>query len=60
MIFLGRNAAYSIMGKPQPIKSVPYFWTVMYGKSVRYTGTVLLLCGFDGVKEILPQTLFTD
>ncbi|XP_052800272.1 apoptosis-inducing factor 3-like isoform X2 [Mya arenaria] len=34
----GRNAAYSILGKPSPIRSVPYFWTVMYGKSVRYTG----------------------
>lgn len=34
----GRNAAYSIIGKKQPIRSVPYFWTVMYGKSVRYTG----------------------
>ncbi|KAL4223457.1 hypothetical protein ACF0H5_016928 [Mactra antiquata] len=34
----GRNVAYSIMGKNEPIKSVPYFWTVMYGKSVRYTG----------------------
>ncbi|XP_060554576.1 apoptosis-inducing factor 3-like isoform X1 [Ruditapes philippinarum] len=34
----GRTAAYSIMGKKQPIRSVPYFWTVQYGKSVRYTG----------------------
>jgi len=34
----GRNAALSIIGKKQPIRSVPYFWTVMYGKSVRYTG----------------------
>ncbi|KAL5017385.1 hypothetical protein ScPMuIL_006974 [Solemya velum] len=34
----GRTAAYSILEKPREIKSVPYFWTVMYGKSIRYTG----------------------
>lgn len=34
----GRTAAYSIMGKKKEIRSVPFFWTQMYGKSVRYTG----------------------
>ncbi|KAK3582946.1 hypothetical protein CHS0354_019953 [Potamilus streckersoni] len=34
----GRNAALNIVGKKHGIKSVPFFWTVMYGKSVRYTG----------------------
>ncbi|XP_052214021.1 apoptosis-inducing factor 3-like isoform X3 [Dreissena polymorpha] len=34
----GRTAALSILGRPTPIRSVPFFWTVMYGKSVRYTG----------------------
>lgn len=34
----GRNVAYSILGLKKTIRSVPYFWTVMYGKSVRYTG----------------------
>ncbi|XP_060076047.1 apoptosis-inducing factor 3-like [Ylistrum balloti] len=34
----GRTAALSIVGKKTEITSVPYFWTVMYGKSIRYTG----------------------
>ncbi|KAK6968220.1 apoptosis-inducing factor 3-like isoform X1 [Biomphalaria glabrata] len=34
----GRIAGLSIAGKPQDIRSVPYFWTVQYGKSIRYTG----------------------
>ncbi|XP_021366051.1 apoptosis-inducing factor 3-like isoform X1 [Mizuhopecten yessoensis] len=34
----GRTAALSIVGKKTEISSVPYFWTVMYSKSVRYTG----------------------
>lgn len=34
----GRNAALNILGKKQAIRSVPYFWTVQYGKSIRYTG----------------------
>ncbi|XP_053375535.1 apoptosis-inducing factor 3-like isoform X2 [Mercenaria mercenaria] len=42
----GRNAAYSIMGRKQPIRSVPYFWTVQYGKSIRYTGYGV---GYDDV-----------
>ncbi|XP_076472901.1 apoptosis-inducing factor 3-like isoform X2 [Babylonia areolata] len=34
----GRIAALNMLGKSVAIHSVPYFWTVMYGKSVRYTG----------------------
>lgn len=34
----GRTAALSIMGTPKEIKSVPFFWTMMYKKSIRYTG----------------------
>ncbi|KAK3084850.1 hypothetical protein FSP39_020165 [Pinctada imbricata] len=34
----GHTAALSILGKPEQIKSVPFFWTVQYGKSIRYTG----------------------
>ncbi|XP_070204944.1 apoptosis-inducing factor 3-like isoform X2 [Littorina saxatilis] len=34
----GRIAALNMLGKSTAIRSVPYFWTVMYGKSIRYTG----------------------
>jgi NADPH-dependent 2,4-dienoyl-CoA reductase/sulfur reductase-like enzyme len=34
----GQIAAKSIAGKPEPIHSVPFFWTVLFGKSFRYTG----------------------
>ncbi|KAK6192405.1 hypothetical protein SNE40_003876 [Patella caerulea] len=34
----GKIAGYNMNGISREIKSVPYFWTVMYGKSVRYTG----------------------
>lgn len=42
----GRTAALSIVGKKTEIASVPYFWTVMYGKSIRYTGYGV---GYDDV-----------
>ncbi|KAJ3359632.1 hypothetical protein HDU91_004863 [Kappamyces sp. JEL0680] len=39
----GRTAAETILaklnGQPLPVfKSIPYFWTVQYGKSIRYVG----------------------
>ncbi|CAL1545244.1 unnamed protein product [Lymnaea stagnalis] len=34
----GKIAGLSIAGKAQDIRSVPYFWTVQFGKSIRYTG----------------------
>ncbi|XP_025093063.1 apoptosis-inducing factor 3-like isoform X2 [Pomacea canaliculata] len=34
----GRIAALNMLNKKVEIHSVPFFWTVMYGKSVRYTG----------------------
>lgn len=35
---LGRVAARNILKKPTPVDTVPYFWTVLFGKSVRYCG----------------------
>ena len=32
---LGRNAALNLLGKEIPIRSVPFFWTQMFGKSLR-------------------------
>lgn len=34
----GRIAALNLLEKKTPLKSVPYFWTMLYGKGVRYAG----------------------
>ncbi|XP_029923065.1 apoptosis inducing factor mitochondria associated 4 [Myripristis murdjan] len=34
----GRVAALNMLQKPTKIESVPFFWTVLLGKSIRYTG----------------------
>ncbi|XP_050316077.1 apoptosis-inducing factor 3-like isoform X2 [Anthonomus grandis grandis] len=34
----GRSAALNMIGKPTPIKAVPYFWTMLFGKGFRYAG----------------------
>ena len=34
----GRVAAKNMLGMNQPYDSIPYFWTMIYGKSVRYCG----------------------
>jgi hypothetical protein len=34
----GRAAALGMMGRPTEIKTVPYFWSAMFGKSLRYAG----------------------
>ncbi|XP_012680667.2 apoptosis inducing factor mitochondria associated 4 [Clupea harengus] len=34
----GRIAGLSMVKKPTEINSVPFFWTVLLGKSIRYTG----------------------
>ncbi|KAM9800860.1 apoptosis inducing factor mitochondria associated 4 [Neosynchiropus ocellatus] len=34
----GRVAALNMLKKPTEINSVPFFWTVLLGKSIRYTG----------------------
>lgn len=35
----GRMAARNMLGKQlQPIKAVPYFWTMLFGKGFRYAG----------------------
>ncbi|XP_048412410.2 apoptosis-inducing factor 3 isoform X1 [Stegostoma tigrinum] len=34
----GRIAALNILGKGIEINTVPYFWTAMFGKSIRYAG----------------------
>ncbi|XP_045125782.1 apoptosis-inducing factor 3-like isoform X1 [Portunus trituberculatus] len=34
----GHTAALNMTGQNVAVKSVPFFWTVLYGKSLRYTG----------------------
>ncbi|KAM6965242.1 apoptosis-inducing factor 3 [Aplochiton taeniatus] len=34
----GRVAALSMMGRATEVKTVPYFWSAMFGKSIRYAG----------------------
>ena len=34
----GRIAARNMLGKEEAFNSIPYFWTVQYGKSLRYCG----------------------
>uniref|UniRef100_A0A1B6CZA7 Rieske domain-containing protein n=1 Tax=Clastoptera arizonana TaxID=38151 RepID=A0A1B6CZA7_9HEMI len=34
----GNTAAHNMLGKSKPIKSVPFFWTMLFGKGFRYAG----------------------
>lgn len=34
----GRVAALSMMGRAADIKTVPFFWSAMFGKTLRYAG----------------------
>ncbi|XP_066534346.1 apoptosis inducing factor mitochondria associated 4 isoform X2 [Hoplias malabaricus] len=34
----GRVAALNMLNKPTELNSIPYFWTVLLGKSIRYAG----------------------
>lgn len=45
----GRVAALNMLKKPTKIESVPFFWTVLLGKSIRYTGR--------GFTQIIPVLL---
>eukprot|EP00088_Acartia_fossae_P019707 TRINITY_DN2151_c0_g1_i1.p1 TRINITY_DN2151_c0_g1~~TRINITY_DN2151_c0_g1_i1.p1 ORF type:complete len:538 (-),score=139.64 TRINITY_DN2151_c0_g1_i1:175-1788(-) len=37
-MYMGKIAALNIMGKQEPAKTVPFFWTMQYGKSIRFAG----------------------
>ncbi|XP_075887955.1 apoptosis-inducing factor 3 [Nelusetta ayraudi] len=34
----GRNAALNMLNKPTELRSVPFYWTVLLGKTIRYAG----------------------
>jgi len=37
----GKVAALQMLGKKTPIKSVPFFWTALFGTSIRFAGMLL-------------------
>lgn len=41
-LFSGRVAALNMLNKPTTFESVPFFWTVLLGKSIRYTGRTFI------------------
>lgn len=34
----GHTAAFNMLGKKKPLHTVPFFWSMMFGKSFRYAG----------------------
>lgn len=38
----GKIAALQMLGKKTPIKSVPFFWTALFGTSIRFAGMLLI------------------
>uniref|UniRef100_A0A3P9KVL4 Apoptosis inducing factor mitochondria associated 3 n=1 Tax=Oryzias latipes TaxID=8090 RepID=A0A3P9KVL4_ORYLA len=45
----GRVAALSMMGRASEAKTVPYFWSAMFGKTIRYAGYG------DGFDDVIIQ-----
>uniref|UniRef100_G3P456 AIF family member 3 n=1 Tax=Gasterosteus aculeatus aculeatus TaxID=481459 RepID=G3P456_GASAC len=45
----GRVAALGMMGRPADLKTVPYFWSAMFGKTIRYAGYG------DGFDDVIIQ-----
>jgi NADPH-dependent 2,4-dienoyl-CoA reductase/sulfur reductase-like enzyme/nitrite reductase/ring-hydroxylating ferredoxin subunit len=37
-MYMGKIAALTTMGKSVPARTVPFFWSVLFGKSVRFAG----------------------
>ncbi|CAG2176443.1 unnamed protein product, partial [Oppiella nova] len=43
----GRSAALSMLGKTSDLKSVPFFWSMLFGKGLRFAGNN------EGFKEVI-------
>lgn len=39
----GRFAALTMLGKSTTFKSVPFFWSMVFGKGIRFAGTFSLV-----------------
>ena len=37
---LGRYAGLAMLGKSTTFKSVPFFWSMVFGKGIRFAGTI--------------------
>jgi len=37
-MYLGKTAALAMLGRQAEVSTVPFFWTVQFGKSIRYAG----------------------
>ena len=53
----GRIAALNMVGKETPLRAVPFFWTMLFGKGIRYAGhgryDIILYSGnLDGLKFV--------
>ncbi len=57
-MYQGRIAAHNIMGKNVELRNVPFFWTVQFGKAIRYAGHALSYDEilFDGNVEVRIAT----
>jgi len=62
----GKVAALQMLGKKTPIKSVPFFWTALFGTSIRFAGMFFFLffliykvkfCPFYNLKDSTMVTL---
>lgn len=53
----GKLAALQMIGKKTPIKSVPFFWTALFGTSIRFAGKyfIYLIFFFNLLIEILSS-----
>lgn len=66
----GRIAAFNMLGQKVPLKAIPYFWTTLFGKGIRYCGhgryillfppLLLLLLLWDRTSTCLMLFFFTD
>ncbi|TNN66425.1 Apoptosis-inducing factor 3 [Liparis tanakae] len=50
----GRIAALNMLDKPTELRSVPYYWTVLLGKTIRYAGYG------EGYTDIVMKGAFED
>uniref|UniRef100_A0A8D2IUQ1 L-amino-acid oxidase n=1 Tax=Varanus komodoensis TaxID=61221 RepID=A0A8D2IUQ1_VARKO len=60
----GHVAALSILQKPRELHTVPYFWTKLRGKSIRYAGegdgtvTAAASLNFDPMVSVVAEALY--
>lgn len=53
----GRVAALGMMGRVTDFKTVPYFWSAMFGKTIRYAGNAASVLSRDEYIEMFPNVV---